>query len=43
MSVPVTFSSTPGENTMKKFGWNESQRTSRRLVMVADTGSPATS
>ncbi len=43
MSVPVTCSSTPGENTTKKFGWKESQRTSRRLVIRALTGSPATS
>ena len=43
MSVPVTPSSTPGEKTMKKFGWNESQRTSRRLATLALTSSPATS
>ncbi len=43
ISVPVTSSSTPGEKTTKKFGWNESQRTSRRLVMRALTVSPATS
>ena len=30
--VPATPSSTPGENTTKKLGWNESQRTSRRLA-----------
>jgi hypothetical protein len=40
ISVPVTSSSTPGENTTKKFGWNESQRTSRRLVTRPLTFSP---
>ena len=43
ISVPVTSSSTPGENTTKKLGRNESHCTSRRLVTRALTASPATS
>ena len=32
----------PGENTMKKLGWNESQFTLRVLATVAVTSRPAT-
>ena len=43
MYVPVLSSSVPGENTMKKFGRNESHCTSRKLATVRVTVSPATS